>query len=138
MRYKKIDNFYTILLEKGEELVKTLTSFCKEKNINSGYIHGIGAVSEVEIGLYSITNKKYNLKKFEGEFEVVSLFGTISSELLHFHIALGNNNMNIFGGHCKSALVSVACEVILVPGSVDIKRKLDEKTKLKLMDLLNN
>ena len=63
MKYKKEDNFYLIFLEKGEEIVKTLTNFCKEKNINSGYIHGIGAVSEAELGAYSLTDKKYKLKK---------------------------------------------------------------------------
>jgi hypothetical protein len=135
MKYKKEDNFYVIFLEKGEELVKTLTDFCKENNIKSGYIHGIGAASEVEIGAYSLTDKKYKLKKLKGQYEIISLFATISSELLHFHIALGDENLKMLAGHCKSALISIACEVILVPGKESIERKFDEETKLKLMNL---
>lgn len=135
MKAKKFQNFYIIRLEQGEEILKTIKNFCDKNNIKSGYLSGIGACGETEIALYSLEEKKYYDKKVTGDYEIISLSGTISDENIHAHIALGDHNFNMFGGHLKSATISVTCEIMLIPGDSPIGRIQDEKTGLRLLNI---
>lgn len=135
MKAKKFNNFYIIRLEQGEEILKTIKDFCDKNNIKSGYLSGIGACGEAEIALYSLEEKKYYDKKFTGDFEIVSLSGSISDENIHLHVALGDHSFNMFGGHLKSAVISVTCEIMLIPGESPLSRIHDEKTGLRLLNI---
>lgn len=135
MKAKKINNFYIIRIEQGEEVLKTLKEFCDKNNIKSGYLSGIGACGQAEIALYSLEEKKYYDKKVSGDYEIISLSGTISDENIHLHIALGDHNFNMLGGHLKSALISVTCEIMLIPGESPLSRIPDEKTGLRLLNI---
>ena len=42
MQYKRTDNGFFIKLEKGEEILKSLTVFCYQYNVKSGLISGVG------------------------------------------------------------------------------------------------
>jgi hypothetical protein len=132
---KRIDHYYLIRLEKGEEIIETLTNFCRQNKIFSGYIQGLGAVLDAELALYSLSQKKYFTKIFQGDYEIINLFGTISEPKLHLHLTLGDQEMRTFGGHLKKGIVSVLAEIILVPGSLTIKRKMNLEIGQEVLDL---
>lgn len=125
MDYKKFGDKYIVRLEIGEEIVETLTNFIKKEGIKLGRVSGIGAVDYAKIGLFSTRTKKYHSKELKGDMEIVNLAGNISTmdgkEYLHLHIAVGDEDLNLFGGHLDSATVSATAEIVidLIDGEVD-------------------
>lgn len=137
MEFKKFGSKYLVRLEKGEEIVSTLTELVRKEKITLGRISGIGAVNRVVMGLFELETKEYHKKEFKGAFEVLNLAGNISqmevNEYLHFHITIGDNNFNAYGGHLNEAVVSATAELIIdvMDGSVD--RYFDEGIGLNLL-----
>ena len=80
--------------------------------------------------------KLYRANEFEGNFEIVSLSGTIDrmngAFYAHLHMSAGNEKGEVFGGHLNRAVVSATCEmtVTLIDGEVD--RRFDEEVGLNL------
>lgn len=118
MHLRKKDNQLVVVLEKGESILPSLKEVAEKHNFY-GFFSGIGAVKDPTIGYYNTENEEYQFKEMEGEYEVVSLLGNISQNegerIVHAHIALGNNNYRLYGGHLKSAQVAVILETLLIP-----------------------
>lgn len=137
MEFKKFGGKYIIRLEKGEEIVSTITELVKKEKISLGRISGIGAVNRVVVGLFELETKEYHKKEFNGAFEILNLSGNISQmeekEYLHFHITIGDKDFNAYGGHLNEAVVSATAELIIdvIDGSVD--RYFDEGVGLNLL-----
>lgn len=135
MEYSEKNGVYVIRLDRGEEVVETLRSFCEEKEIFGGHFTGLGAVSEVELGYINLETKEYVKRKFEGgTFEVSSLVGNVSEVGLHVHINVADAEHRVFGGHLFRAVVNPTLEVFLMPLD-KISRKEDNVTGLKILDL---
>ena len=138
MNYKECGDNFIIKIEKGEKSVDTLKSFLLEKGIKSAWFTAIGAASEVDLAFYDSVNKEYVSKVFEGDFEITSLIGNVSTMedkvVIHSHITLSNTEYNTFGGHLNEVTISGTLEIMLHPLEVDLKRKKDEETQLNLLD----
>ena len=74
MNYKKIGDKYFIRIKKGGKIIQPLTEFLQKNKINLAYFHGLGALLEVEIGFYSLKQKKYHFKKYK-DIEAVCIIG---------------------------------------------------------------
>jgi len=139
MKSKKIEFGFILRLEKGEEIVSTLLKFLEDKKISSGYFTGIGAVSEVELGHYSLKSKEYSKKSFKEPFEIVSLIGNIAvmngKKYVHSHIAISDKSMNVKAGHLTKALVAATCEINLIDLKTEISRKFSKEIGLNLLDI---
>lgn len=131
-----IDNRHLIRINRGEEIVESLTNYIQANNITAGAISGIGAASQITLRYYSLEDKQYHSRDFTGEFEIASLSGNVSlldeKPWPHLHIVLGDTNYQCFGGHLEAATVGVTCEVIIDTLPTTIERELDEETGLKL------
>ena len=57
MDFKRFGDKYIVRLDKGEEVVETLTEFIKDEDIKLGRVTGIGAVDFAEIGLFYTKEK---------------------------------------------------------------------------------
>ena len=136
---KKIENKYFIRIDRGEEIVSTLTEFCNKRSIKLGKMSAIGAVNEVEIGLFDPLKKEYHSNILKGTFEILSITGNITSNkdqpYLHMHIMLSDSEYNAFGGHLNRAVVSATCEVIIDEFEGNLDRYFDENTGLNLFEL---
>ena len=79
-----------VSINTGEKVVETLKEFCKDNNIKLGTISGIGAVKKATIGFYNLETKKYYPKELNGDYEITSLLGNISTMngevYLHLHV----------------------------------------------------
>lgn len=139
MKSKKIDSGFILRLGKGEEIVRTLADFLKEKNIQSGSLSGIGGVKDIRIMYYDLQTKKYVPKDFLGMYEMTSLLGNISlvdgNPFAHLHITISDEDYRVFGGHLDSAVVGVTCEIVVNVFSEPINRVADEEFGLKFLDL---
>lgn len=139
MRFKRFGDKFVLKLDRNEEIVVALKTFCVENNVNLGLVTGIGAVNNARLGLFDVTRKEFVSKEFSGAYELVGLTGNISTMngqiYLHLHAAIADSNCNSFGGHLASAIVSAACEIIIdsVDGKVD--RILDDQIGLNILDI---
>jgi len=139
MKLQQTTKGYVLRLNKGEEIMETLTRFCVENKIGSGIFYGIGAVLNAQIGFYHLDKKEYSFKVFDKPLEIVSLTGNVSlvdhEPFLHVHVVLSDEDYRAFGGHLKEARVGATCEVYFFETEIKINRKLDEDIGLKLLDL---
>jgi len=141
MKSKKVNNTYIVRLEKGEEILSSLTKFCEENKIYSGSVSGIGGADEVTLKYYDLIQKKYLEKRFnEGiNYEIIALNGNISrldgKPFIHMHITLGDPQYKVFGGHLGSAKISITAEIYINVVDTAIDRKFDEGFQLNFLDL---
>ncbi len=139
MKWKKTEDSYIIKLEKGDEIIKSITEFCKKQEIKAGFLSGIGALDEVTIGIFDIKTKKYSFKTIKEDLEILSLNGNISSlnesPFIHLHIILSDEQMKAFGGHLKKGIISITGEILLIKSKKSIKRNKDIFSGLNLWSL---
>ena len=139
MTYKKVDQGYIVRLSRGEEIVATLTEFADTVDLKSGFVTGLGAICDVELGLYDLENREYVRKKFDGEYELINLTGNFSildgRPFLHAHITIADSECRPSAGHLFSANVAVTGEFLVTSTGVEVVRKLDEETGLNLLEL---
>ena len=139
MRYKKTGSTVILRIDRGEEIVATLKTFCTGQKITLGTIQGIGAVGTVVIGLFETKTKQYKTTTLEGDYEITSMLGSITRmdgmPYLHLHATLSDASYHAFGGHLTSAVVSGTCEIFIHPIDDTIDRRFDEDTGLNVFDL---
>ncbi len=139
MQFQKLKNSYIVHVEKGEKVVESLTNFCKQNNIYSAQLAGIGAVKNIDIGAYDIDTKDYIHRVFNEILELLSFQGNIALKdgepFLHAHITLGNHDMEVFGGHLFEMEVAAVGEFIIHDFQNETHRKLNEDIGLATLSL---
>lgn len=137
MDFRRKDNLIFFRLNRGEEIIASISSIAKKEKISLGSVEAIGASDEFSIGLYSIEEKTYYSKTFKGEYEIVSLLGNISLKdgdtYLHLHISCASKDYSCVGGHLNKCRISATLEGII--RIVDLKndREKDEETGLNIL-----
>lgn len=139
MKTKQISQGWLVRLEKGELLVGALLNACTDHNVQSGWLQGIGAVSELELGFYDLEHKEYHWKKFNQLLEITSIQGNISQLdgvlTLHLHGNFSDQNYQVFGGHVKEAVIGGTGEFIIAPFDDELSRSHSDEIGLNLLDL---
>ena len=139
MKYKKINGSWVIVLKSNEKIIESLKEFIKKNNIKSGYFNAVGAISSVELAHYNLEKKKYTTKLINQPLEIVSLMGNLTMKenerIIHAHIVVGTDKMELYGGHLKEATVAATCEIVLNEFKETIKKEYDKDTGLNLMRL---
>ena len=134
MQYTKIENGFMIYVEKGEKIMGSITSFCKNNGINNAQLSGIGAVKDIEIGAFDIKSKKYIRQNFKDTWELVSYQGNVSLKdnlpFIHAHVTISNHNLDTKGGHLFEATVAAVGEFILKKIDNTVYRELNEDVGL--------
>ncbi len=136
MQYKKFGKTIVIRMDKGEEVVSSLKSICQKEDIKLASVSAIGAVNDITVGVFNPDTKQYKSNRFTGNFEIVSLSGTVTTmkgiPYIHLHMSVGDGNGKVFGGHLNEAKISATCEMVitLIDGEVD--REYSEEIGLNL------
>ncbi|MBI4134884.1 MAG: DNA-binding protein [Candidatus Sungbacteria bacterium] len=130
-------NTYILAWMRGEEIVSSLRSFLKEKNIRAGCFTGLGAAESLEIAFYNLANREYERKTANYDVEILSLVGNTAmidgEPIIHMHGVFGKRDFSAFGGHVFRIIVSGSCEVHLAALDGFMKREPDETTGLNLL-----
>ncbi len=138
MEYKKFNNQIVARIDKGEEILEQIKNIALKENIKLANINALGATNDFTVGVFNVDEKKYYANHFQGNFEIVSLTGTINTMndefYTHIHMSAGNDRGEVFGGHLNKAIVSATCEMIIniIDGRVD--RYFDEEVGLNLFN----
>lgn len=136
MEYKKFDKTIIARVDKGEEILEKIKEISLKEDIKLASVQALGAVNHFTVGVFKTEEKQYHSNNFEGNFEIVSLTGTINTMndefYCHLHMSAGNDKGEVFGGHLNKAIVSATCEIVIdiIDGKVD--RSYDKEIGLNL------
>lgn len=136
MEYRRFENTIVARIDKGEEILSEIKNIAETEKIKLANINALGATNDFVVGVFKTSEKKYYSNEFKGDFEIVSLTGTINTLngefYSHIHFSAGNDKGEVFGGHLNKAVVSATCEMIIniIDGNVD--RIHDEEIGLNL------
>ncbi len=141
MEYKKFNKTIVVRIDKGEEILEKIKEIALKEKIKLANINALGATNDFTVGVFKTSEKKYYSNSFQGDFEIVSLTGTINTMnkefYTHIHMSAGDSEGHVFGGHLNRAIVSATCEMIIniIDGEVD--RYHDEEIGLNLFKFQN-
>ncbi|MBI4243947.1 MAG: DNA-binding protein [Planctomycetes bacterium] len=139
METSKVGNGWLIRLEKGEKVNASLIQFARNKNLPGGFVHGLGAVKNTELGIYHLHKKEYERKLFAYEAELMNLTGNISwlgsDPAIHVHATIGSPDFQAYGGHLFETEVYVAVELYIEVFNKKIERKYAPEIGLDLLSL---
>ncbi|MCK8818051.1 DNA-binding protein [Natroniella sulfidigena] len=132
-----LDNIYKGKLELGDDLLTKLTEIVQEKEITTGKVTALGAVKEAVVSFYDQNKQKYGAKNLAQPLEIINLIGNISLKdgepIIHAHIALGDEDGMLYGGHLEEGTIVFACEFIIEEYQGEpFRRGLDQETGLPL------
>ena len=122
---------FALRIDPGEEIIESLRMFGAERGIRAGWISGIGAVGETELGFFVRETRGYVTRTFVGEYEIGALTGNFSEldgePFPHCHIVIAGEDFAGYSGHLFRARVTVTCEVQIVtdPGVLRRVRRPD-------------
>ena len=133
------DGRYLLSLDNHAEITAALAAFCEEKNIRSGIVGGIAAISEATFRFLDPATKQYVDKTFAEQMEVTCLTGNLSRKdgkpYLHIHVTASRRDYTCIGGHLLTARVNGACELYVEDYGLDgVGRRFDPETGLNLYD----
>lgn len=137
MEYKRFNNTILARIDKGEEIIEKLMEICEKEKVKLANVNALGAVNDFTVGLFDTKEKKYFSKNYTGDYEIVSLTGSVSTMdgklYNHIHMSAGDKENKVVGGHLNRAVVGATCEmfIFVVDGQVD--RKLNQEVGLNLL-----
>ena len=136
MEYRRFENTIVARIDKGEEILSEIKNIAETEKIKLANINALGATNDFVVGVFKTSEKKYYSNEFKGDFEIVSLTGTINTMngefYSHIHFSAGNDKGEVFGGHLNKAVVSATCEMIINIIDVNVDRIHDEEIGLNL------
>lgn len=136
MEYRKFGKTIIARIDKGEEILAQVKEIALKEDIKLASVQALGAINRFKVGVFKTKEKQYLANEFEGDFEIVSLAGTINTMnnefYCHLHLSAGDIDGKVFGGHLNEAFVSATCEMVInvIDGEVD--RYFDEEIGLNL------
>ena len=139
MKYNKVDDKIFVSIDKGELVNQSLLNVAEKEGLNSGWINGLGAISNIEIGYWDIEEKIYVKKLFDEDYELLSLIGNVSlvdnKPFIHTHISFSDTKFKVYGGHLFDAKVIAAAEFCIFTSEYHLHRKLNCDIGLSLWDI---
>ena len=136
MEYRRFDHTIIARIDRGEEILTAVKEIAGAEHIQLASISALGATNDFTVGVYNVGEKQYHANDFKGNFEIVSLTGTINTMngefYTHLHMSAGDEKGQVFGGHLNRAVVSAVCEMVItvIDGVVD--RRFSEEIGLNL------
>ena len=128
---------YVFRLRKGQDLKKEIVNFVNEKNIEAGIIKcSVGCVYEARFRLAdgeTIMHKK-------GNYEIVSIMGTVSKNGCHIHISFASLDGSVIGGHLtEGTLINTTAEICIESfDNLKFIREYDDSTGYKELIINKN
>ena len=130
---------YALVFSTGEPVNEQLLRFAQQNDIKAAQLSAIGAFSQVTLGYFSWTSKRYEEIPISEQVELVALNGNLSlsdgKPKLHAHVVVGKRDGSAWAGHLLLATVRPTLEVMLVEAPSYLRRVLDKETGLPLLDL---
>lgn len=128
---------YIFKINKGKDLLESLTDFCHDNQIKCGIINAVGSLDNATMAYYDQAKKKYEKRTVSGYCEILSLMGNVSimdnrSNVLA-QLTLCDKEGKVTGGRLQAGCKVFVAEVFIqeLVGEPKV-RKQDKVTKLNL------
>ena len=135
-QYSCKDNKYIVSLDNHVSIMEALAAFCKEKDIHSGAITGLGATNCATFRFLNPDTMAYVDKCFEEQMELTAIVGNISRKdgavYLHVHVTASRSDYSCIGGHLLDARINGACELFIEDYGLEVGRRQDPETGLNM------
>jgi hypothetical protein len=139
MKIKKINNYFVLRLQKGEEIINAIKEGVTRKKIKGAFFFGLGVGKDLVLGYFDAHKQSYIKKAFKGEHEFTSFIGNIAIQrnevIVHCHVTITDKNFSAYGGHLFHGIVPATCEIVLLPFTKVLRRTQDKETGLNLLDV---
>ena len=137
MEYKRFSDAIVVRIDRGEEVLEQVTAVARREGIALASVEALGATDDFTVGAYHPGEKRYQSNRFCGDYEIVSLTGTITQKdgapYLHLHMCAADDTGRAVGGHLNAARVSVTCELVIRPINGAVDRRLNPEIGINLM-----
>ena len=139
MEHRKFPQGYALRLDPGEEVVDCLARLVDRENVRLGTVSALGAANDVTIGIFDTVEKKYYSQRYQGQYEISALVGSVTRQAgkpyLHLHITIGSPvTGEVHAGHLSAFTVSATLELFLQVWDGEIGRKFSDTVGLNLLD----
>jgi predicted DNA-binding protein with PD1-like motif len=129
---------FAVVLNSGDEVLKSLQSFVKDRQIRAAQFTAIGALSDVVLKYFDWETKDYREIKVAEQVEVASLIGDVATApsgapALHAHLVVGKRDGTAMAGHLGQAHVRPTLEVVLTESPAHLHKVIDQETGLALI-----
>lgn len=131
---------FLLVFETGDEFPRDLIAFASANAIRAGHFTAIGAFTDFTIAYWNREVVEYEKNRMQEQVEVTALVGNIAVDAqgetkVHAHVTLGRRDFTTIAGHLMEAVVRPTLEVYLTEEPGEVVRRVDEETKLTLIDL---
>lgn len=130
---------FAVILDSGDEVMKSITSFAQEQNLKASQFNAIGAFSNVTLGYFDFSIKNYQKIEINEQVEVLNIAGDISlyenKYKVHAHVVVGKKDGTAHGGHLMKAIVHPTLEIILTESPAYLKREMDKDSGIPLIKI---
>jgi uncharacterized protein len=95
----------------GDDLRATLEAIARDRGLHAAFVlQGIGSLSEARIRYAGIDEPA----ELHGDFEILTLAGSLSPGGAHLHIAVSDASGRVIGGHVAAGcVVRTTAEILL-------------------------
>lgn len=142
MDYRKFDQAYYIRLDRGDEILSSLTDLCRREGIAAASVKGIGGCGHAAVGVFDPDGKVYRRQEADGMLELISLDGNVTvyeeQPYLHLHATFAYHGADgaakVLAGHLLEATVLLTGEIVLTPADGRIRRRCDDALGIRVWD----
>ena len=137
-----LKRIHYLKLEKSDDVLNSIVEYCKDNQIKSGAIFGIGAVQKANLGYFDVETKNYLENRFDFYAEILNCTGNVAinektkEHMAHLHMLIGDAKGVTFGGHVlPGTVISVTGEFVLLETKSTLNRNTDDEFKLMLLKI---
>lgn len=127
-------------LPTSEDMIESLTAFCREYGVGAGWITAIGTVRWAVLGYFDQEQQSYLRIPVDEEMEIVSCQGNVSlkegQSFVHLHAILSGREGETLSGHLFESEIFVGEFYLQELEGPALERRLDPQSGLSLWDIL--
>ena len=128
---------FALRLKPNQDLKEELGAVAAHHSIQAGFIlTGVGSLRQATLRFANQATPH----KFEQKFEIISLGGTLSQSGAHLHIALGDREGKVIGGHLvPGCIVYTTAEIVIgITDEFTFQRSQDQQTGFQELEIVSN
>lgn len=122
---------FMLVLEPGDELIRSLTALARQEDIDGATISGSGRVRELEIGFFDPLKNGFHRRCFREHLEMCSLTGTLplldGEPFPQLHGIFSRNDFTTIGGQVFEAICGELVEIGVYTMVTPLIRKLEPR-----------
>ena len=131
---------WAVVFNPGDEAMAGLRRFAAERQLTSAHFTGIGALSDVTTGWFTLGAQRYEPTEIREQVEPLSLIGDVAEgpdgkPAVHAHIVVGKRDGTAHGGHLLAAHVRPTLELVVTESPTHLHKTMRPEFGIALIDL---